>query len=65
MPLERALRCFTNNVERLEAEHGGAPPAEDLRATLDWNLNTGLAALAIALRDLYEALKDEPAPPEL
>lgn len=65
MPLERALRCFNNNVERIEAEHGGPPPADDFRATLDWNLNSGLASLAVALRDLYEALKEEKAPPQL
>ena len=65
MPLDKAIRCFNDNVERLEAEHSGPPPTSDLQASLDWNLNLGLANLAVALRDLYQALEDRPAPPEL
>ena len=65
MPLDQAIRYFNDNVQRLEVEHSGPPPASDLRASLDWNLNQGLANLAVALRDLYQALEHEPAPPEL
>ena len=54
MPLDKAIRCFNDNVERLEAEHSGPPPASDLlQASPDWNRNQGLAHLAVALRDLY------------
>ena len=65
MSLEKAIRCFSENVQRIEAEHAGPPPTSDHQASLDWNLNSGLANLAVALRDLYQALEHRPAPPEL
>ena len=48
MSLDRAIRCFNDNMQRLEVEHSGPPPASDLQASLDWNLNQGLAYLAVA-----------------
>ena len=65
MSLDKAIRCFYDNVQRLEVEHSGPPPASDLQASLDWNLNQGLENLAVALRDLYQALEHRPARPEL
>ena len=65
MSLDKAVRCFNENVQRIEAEFAGPPPTSDHQASLDWNLNLGLANLAVALRDLYEALEHRPAPPEL
>ena len=65
MPLDTAIRHFNDNVQRIEAEHGGPPPASEHQATLDWNLNLGLASLGVALRDLYEALREQPSPPDL
>ena len=65
MSLDRAIRCFNDNVQRLEVEHSGPPPASDLQASLDWNLNQGLAYLAVVLRTFYQALEKKPAPPEL
>ena len=65
MPLDKAIRCFSSNVELIEAQYGGQPPTSELEAALEWNLNHGLRNLAIAIRDLYQALEKRPAPPEL
>lgn len=65
MPLEKAIRCFSENMELIEALYGGRPPTSETEAALEWNLNDGLRHLAVAIRDLYQALEKKPAPPEL
>ena len=35
MPLDKAIRHFSDNIQRIEAEHGGSPPASEQQATLD------------------------------
>lgn len=37
MPLEKALRCFTNNVERIEAEHGDPHRRSRVGQSLSWS----------------------------
>jgi hypothetical protein len=65
MPLDTAIRCFSENVQLIEAQYGGPPPTSEMEASMDWNLNQGPRNLAVATRDLYQALEKRPAPKEL